>query len=251
MVSSSLRLGVNIDHVATLRQARYRTMPGVPQAEPSVVEASRVALAAGAHSITIHLRSDRRHIQDADVWMLRSEPGLVMNLEMGNTEEILKIAMEVRPEFVCMVPENREEVTTEGGLDVIGQMDALKKSVGRLNEKGIRVSLFIDPEPSHVRAAAKTGAGMIELHTGKFANQTGMGRSQEVERLVVAAKLAHSLGLQVNAGHGLTISNLPELLVVPHLAELNIGHHIVSRALRVGLGVAVREMLMAMSCYQV
>lgn len=242
-----LHLGVNIDHVTTLRQARYRTMLDSPNAEPSALQAALEAEAAGAHSITIHLRADRRHIQDADVYLLRKSIGTKLNLEMGNTEEILAIALEVKPDFVCMVPESREEITTEGGLDVRGHFEALKTTVGKLEANGTRVSMFIDPDLDQVRASAEVGASMIELHTGTFANHFGAERAAEVERLKAAAELGHSLGLQINAGHGLTTANLPELLVVPHLHELNIGHHIVSRAVFIGLRAAVQEMLAAMA----
>ena len=248
-MKSNLHLGVNVDHVATLRQARYRTMPEAHNVEPSVLAAARQVLAAGAHSITVHLRADRRHIQDADVHELRREPGLLLNLEMGNTPEIVAIALEVRPDFACLVPENREEVTTEGGLDAAGLREGLAPTVRVLEANGTRVSLFIDPEAEQVRAAKELGASMVELHTGTFANETGARRAAEAGRLREAAALAHELGLQVNAGHGLTVANLPDLFAVPHLAELNIGHHLVSRAVTVGLTQAVREMLEAMAPY--
>lgn len=251
MPQPNLLLGVNIDHVATLRQARYRTMPDSPNAEPAVLMAALEAEAAGAHSITVHLRADRRHIQDADVWLLRREIATKLNLEMGNTQEILDIALKVRPDFVCMVPENREEVTTEGGLDVAGQREALRSTVKALNDNGTRVSMFIDPVLDQVRASAEIGAAMIELHTGTFANHTGAERAAEVERLCEAAALGHELGLQINAGHGLTTQNLPDLWTVPHLAELNIGHHIVSRAVFIGLQAAVREILAVMATYRI
>jgi pyridoxine 5-phosphate synthase len=244
-----LHLGVNIDHVATLRQARYRTMLGAHNVEPSILAAALEAEAAGAHSITVHLRADRRHIVDQDVFALREKIGGKLNLEMGNTAEILDIALRVKPDFVCMVPENREEVTTEGGLDVAGQKQALRETVSRLEENGTRVSMFIDPEPEQVRASAAIGASMIELHTGTFANHLGAERAAEAQRLKAAAELGHELGLQINAGHGLTTKNLPELFVVPHLAELNIGHSIVARAIFIGLRGAIREMLAVMAEY--
>lgn len=250
MPQPNLLLGVNIDHVVTLRQARYRTMLDAPNAEPSVLAAALEAEAAGAHSITIHLRADRRHIQDADVTLLRQRIGTKLNLEMGNTREILDIALATRPDFVCMVPENREEVTTEGGLDVAGQRDVLRSTVKALNDNGTRVSMFIDPDLDQVRASADIGASMIELHTGTFANHTGAERAAEVKRLSAAAELGHELGLQINAGHGLTTTNLPELWAVPHLAELNIGHHIVSRAVFIGLRAAISEMLAVMATYR-
>jgi pyridoxine 5-phosphate synthase len=244
-----LHLGVNIDHIATLRQARYRTMPGAHNVEPSVLQAALEAEAAGAHSITVHLRADRRHIVDEDVFLLRREIGTMMNLEMGNTPEILGIALKVRPHFVCMVPENREEVTTEGGLDVIGQKAALRASVTQLEQNGTRVSMFIDPDLDQVRASAEIGASMIELHTGTFANELGAQRSVEAARLKTAAELGQALGLQINAGHGLTTKNLRELFIVPHLAELNIGHSIVARSVFVGLRTAIHEMLELMKEY--
>jgi pyridoxine 5-phosphate synthase len=250
MPQTNLLLGVNIDHVVTLRQARYRTMPNSSQAEPSVLTAALAVEAAGADSITVHLRADRRHIQDADVYLLRKSVGTKLNLEMGNTQEILNIALQVRPDFVCMVPENREEVTTEGGLDVAGQRDALRRTVKALSDNGTRVSMFIDPDLDQVRASAEIGAAMIELHTGTFANHDEAERAAEVERLCAAAELGHALGLQINAGHGLTTKNLPALWPVPHLAELNIGHHLVSRAIFIGLHGAVREMLAVMATYR-
>ncbi|MCP5558368.1 MAG: pyridoxine 5'-phosphate synthase [Verrucomicrobiaceae bacterium] len=244
-----LLLGVNIDHVATLRQARYRAMPDAHNAEPSLLRAALDAEVAGAHSITVHLRADRRHIQDADVFLLRREIRTKMNLEMGNTPEILAIALQVRPDFVCMVPENREEVTTEGGLDVAGQRDSLADTIRQLQANGTRVSMFIDPDAEQVKASAEIGADMIELHTGTFANHQGQERAFEAARLKAAAELGHCLGLQINAGHGLTTENLPDLFCVPHLTELNIGHHLVSRAITVGLAAAIKEMLAAMGTY--
>ncbi len=244
-----LHLGVNIDHVATLRQARYRTMLGAHNVEPSILQAAHEVEAAGAHSITIHLRADRRHIVDEDVFLLRREIKTLLNLEMGNTAEILEIALRVRPDFVCMVPENREEITTEGGLNVAGQKEALKNSVASLEANGTRVSMFIDPDLEQVQASKDVGASMIELHTGTFSNELGDKRQAEAQRLREAAELAHRLGLQVNAGHGLTTKNLPDLFIVPHLAELNIGHSLVARSVFVGLRRAVQEMLAAMMSY--
>lgn len=246
----SIHLGVNIDHVVTLRQARYRELLDSPNAEPSVLQAALEAEAAGAHSITVHLRADRRHIQDADVRLLRKEIATKLNLEMGNTPEILAIALDVRPDFVCMVPEHRQEVTTEGGLDVAGQKEVLRDTVSKLQANGTSVSMFIDPDLDQVRASAEIGARMIELHTGTFANHLGAERAKEVARLKAAAELGHSLGLQINAGHGLTTKNIADLFVVPHLAELNIGHHIVSRAVFIGLRTAVKEMLDAITPYR-
>jgi pyridoxine 5-phosphate synthase len=245
----SLVLGVNIDHVATLRQARYRTMIGAHQVEPSVLEAALACIQAGANSLTVHLRADRRHIVDGDVFLLRQEAPTLLNLEMGNTPEIVQIALRVRPDFACLVPENREEVTTEGGLDVVSQKASLRETVAALQGNGTKVSLFIDPVAEQVQAAAEIGASMIELHTGTFANGLGHARAAEALRLREAAVLGHSLGLQINAGHGLTTQNLPDLFVVPHLVELNIGHHLVSRSVMIGLPAAVKEMLAVMSHY--
>jgi pyridoxine 5-phosphate synthase len=242
-----LKLGVNIDHVATLRQARYARSPGAHNEEPSLLEAARECEAAGADSITVHLREDRRHIQDRDVFLLRQELRIPLNLEMGNTPEILEIACRVRPAFVCLVPENRMEITTEGGLDAVAHAAALGPTIRRLQEAGVRVSLFIGPDPEQVKAAAALRADMIELHTGAYATETGSAREAELARLIAAGAMGHALGLQINAGHGITTGNLPPLKAIPHLTELNIGHHIVSRALIIGLRHAVREMLAAMA----
>jgi pyridoxine 5-phosphate synthase len=244
-----LHLGVNIDHVATLRQARYATMLGSPNAEPVLLDAARESEAAGAHSITVHLRADRRHIQDADVYLLKRELKVKLNLEMGNTPEILDIALQVKPDFVCLVPENRKEITTEGGLDVPAHAAALKETTTRLKAAGIRVSFFVDPVRDHMYASADCGADMVELHTGTFANAIGAERQVEVARLVEAAAQAHDLGLQVNAGHGLTTNNVRDLFAVPHLAELNIGHSLVSRAITTGLRASISEMLAVMAEY--
>ncbi len=235
-------LGVNIDHVATLRQARYAGMPEAHNAEPSVLDAARAAKAGGADSITLHVREDRRHMQDADAFAVRREIGLPLNLEMGATAAMLDVALALKPDFVCLVPERRQEITTEGGLDVAGHMDELRPLVAALAENGSRVSMFIDPEEEQVRASAAVGAPMIELHTGRFANCLGVERSAETARLAAAAELAHELGLEVHAGHGIQIANLAELAAVPHLTELNIGHTLISRAVFVGLETAVREM---------
>jgi pyridoxine 5-phosphate synthase len=244
-----LRLGVNIDHVATLRQARYARMAGAHNEEPALLDAALDCEAAGAHSITVHLREDRRHIQDRDVSLLRDKIGTHLNLEMGNASEIVEIALRIQPDFVCLVPENRQEITTEGGLDVAGNGAALTETTRRLQDSGIKVSLFIDPHPAQVEAAAKVGAEMIELHTGAYANALGHMREEELRRLVAAGRQAHDLGLQVNAGHGITTANLPELFAIPSLAELNIGHHIISRSIFVGLRAAVEEMLAVMARY--
>jgi pyridoxine 5-phosphate synthase len=243
-----LKLGVNIDHVATLREARYR---GRPAGEPDPVEAARVCEAAGAHGITCHLREDRRHIVDRDVWRLREVVRTRLNLEMANTPEIVDIALRVRPDIVCLVPERRQEITTEGGLEVAAQVAALSETRRRLNDAGIAVSLFIAPDPAQVEAAARVGSQFVELHTGSFAEHYAepAARQRELERLVTAARQAHALGLRVNAGHGLNYVNLPALWAVPHLVELNIGHSIISRAVFTGLDRAVREMLALMAGY--
>lgn len=243
-----LKLGVNIDHVATLRQARYR---GVANGEPCPVLAARICEQAGAHGITAHLREDRRHIQDEDVRQLRASILTRLNLEMANVPEIIEFALRLKPDIICMVPERRTEVTTEGGLDVCAGETAIRETCRRMTEAGIQVSLFIAPDPVQVQAAARTGAGFIELHTGSFAErcQNAADRAVEVRRLVDAARLAHSLGLKVNAGHGLNYTNLPALFEVPHLVELNIGHSIVSRAVFSGLANAVKDMLQLMQGY--
>jgi len=243
----SLLLGVNIDHVATLRQARYALQPGSPNAEPDVVEAAREAKAGGADSITVHVRGDRRHMQDADVFRVKEAVDIALNLELGITEEMLDLAFRLNPEFACLVPETREEVTTEGGLDVIALFGTVREAVKRLKDRGIKVSLFIDPLLEHVEEAARMGADMIELHTGAFANAVDKG--DEISRLIAAAQLGHERGLQVNAGHGINYLNLPDVLKVPHLSELNIGHSIVSRAISVGMRSAVAEMAIGMKGY--
>jgi pyridoxine 5-phosphate synthase len=195
-----IRLGVNIDHVATLRQARRTTYP-------SLVEAAAACEQAGAHGITIHLREDRRHIQDADVYTLRKTLKTRMNLELANTPEIVAIALDVKPHEVCMVPERREELTTEGGLDVAGQQKALLPVVAKLKAAGIAVSMFIAPDLRQVEASAAIGAPYIELHTGAYAELSGAARKEELKRLIQAAQVAHRLGLKVNAGHGLNLEN--------------------------------------------
>jgi pyridoxine 5-phosphate synthase len=244
-----LKLGVNIDHIATLREARYR---GREQGEPDPVSGALLCEASGAHGITAHLREDRRHIQDRDIWQLRKVIKTRLNLEMANSPEIVGVALKLKPEIVCLVPERRQEVTTEGGLDVIGNLAALTDTRKRMNDAGIEVSLFIAPEAAQIEAAARTGSQFIELHTGAFAE--GVADIHELagqlKRLVAGAKRAASLGLKVNAGHGLNYQNLPLLHRVPHLVELNIGHSIISRAITVGLERAVKEMLRLMENYQ-
>jgi len=241
-----MKLGVNIDHIATVRQARYVGNIEAHNAEPDLWNAAAICEQAGAHGITIHLRADRRHIQDLDVYRLREQVKTKLNLEMGKTPEILEIALQVRPDEVCLVPEERREVTTEGGLNVAGQLEALRPTVRRLREAGIRVSMFIEPSREQIEASRELGADMVELHTGAFANAQHGPQMEEFQRLCDASNLAQSLGLQVNAGHGINYTNIALIRDVPHLEELNIGHSIVARALFVGLDAAVREMLTVM-----
>ena len=244
-----MKLGVNIDHVATLREARYR---GRGRGEPEVVEAASVCEAAGAHGIIVHLREDRRHIQDHDVWKLRETIHTRLNLELANTPEIVELALRLKPDIVCLVPERRLEVTTEGGLDAASHVAALTETRQKMSDAGIEVSLFIAPDAAQVEAAARIGAQFVELHTGAFAESFHQKRERQVEleRLIAAARQARALGIQVNAGHGLNYENLPLLHIVPHLVELNIGHSIVSRAVFVGLAAAVKEMLQLLQGYR-
>ena len=244
-----LKLGVNIDHVATLREARYR---GIKNGEPNPVDAALTCEAAGAHGITAHLREDRRHILDADVKSLRKLVSTRLNLEMAIVPRLVRFALKLQPGIVCLVPENREEITTEGGLDVAGQLRAIMGVRKRMNKADIEVSLFINPDAKQVDAAAKSGAQFIELHTGQYAQHFDnvRNRKRELNRLIAAAEHAHGLGLRVNAGHGLNYDNLVDLLAVPHLEELNIGHCIISRSMSVGLPKAVKEMLQLMRGYR-
>ena len=230
-----LFLGVNIDHVATLRQARGTRYP-----DP--VQAALLAEQAGADSITVHLREDRRHIQDRDVLMLRDVMLTPMNLEMAVTDEMLALAARVRPACCCLVPERREELTTEGGLDVAGQVPRIRSACTRLSDAGVRVSLFIDAEAAQVRAARDCGAPAIEIHTGHYADAAGPDRAGQLERIAAAARLGAELGLQVNAGHGLNYQNVQPVAALPEVRELNIGHAIVARAVFTGLAEAVAEM---------
>jgi len=235
MSSKSILLGVNIDHVATLRQARGGRSP-----DPLL--AALVAEQSGADSITLHLREDRRHIQDRDVVALRAALKTRMNLELAATEEMLGIAVRVLPQDACLVPEKRTELTTEGGLDVAGQRAAIRAACARLAGAGIRVSLFIDPDPAQVEAAAGAGAAAVELHTGAYAEAEGPARGRELARLADAARRAAAAGLVVHAGHGLDYHNVQPVAALPELAELNIGHAIVARAVTAGIGAAVAEM---------
>ncbi len=234
-MTKPIKLGVNIDHAATIRQARFTPYPDLV-AFVDLVEH------AGADGITLHLREDRRHIQDDDVHALRRTIRSKMNLEMAATDEMQAIALAVRPDDVCLVPERREELTTEGGLDVIGHRAQIEKVCRALADAGVTVSLFIEPDTEQISAAAACGAPVIELHTGRYANLTGAAREAELARLTAAASHALDLGLVVNAGHGLDYDNVRAIRALPGLNELNIGHAIIARALFVGIGEAVREM---------
>src|ERR1700682_1541365 len=247
----TLRLGGKIDHVATLRQARYAKMPEAQNAEPDAPRAASICERAGAKGIVVHLRSDRRHIQDRDLDRLRQNIMTKLNLEMGNTPEIVDVALRIVPDEVCLVPEKREEVTTEGGLDVVTNRAELEPTIKRLQTSGIRVSLFVDPTLEQIDAAHELGVEMVELHTGKLANAFSEKiEKQELENLQAAAKAASELKLQVNAGHGISYPHIALIHKIPHLTELNIGHSIISRAVFVGLETAVREMLVAMEEYK-
>jgi len=247
---SGLRLGVNIDHVATVRQARYATMPESKNAEPDPIAAASICERAGAGGIVAHLRADRRHIQDRDIKRLRENIMSKLNLEMSNTPEIIDIALLIVPDEACLVPEKREEVTTEGGLDVVAQRKELEPTIRRLQAAGIHVSLFIDPTLEQVDAAAELGVEMVELHTGRLANAFAEKiEKEELEKLRAAARAAAESHLQVNAGHGINYRNITLIHQIPYLSELNIGHSIVSRAIWVGLETAVKEMLAAMENY--
>jgi len=235
LLTHPLRLGVNIDHVATLRQVRRSTYP-----DPLM--AALVAEQSGADSITLHLREDRRHIQDHDVARMRESLQTRMNLEMAATDAMLRIAAEVRPQDVCLVPERREELTTEGGLDVAGQLARLKDCCAMLADSGIRVSLFIDPEPEQIEASLEAGAPVVELHTGAYAESTGERQAMELMRLTEAARFGSRIGLTVHAGHGLHYRNVQPVAAIPEIVELNIGHAIIARAVTDGIGGAVREM---------
>ncbi len=232
---SGIALGVNIDHVATLRQARRARYP-----DP--IHAALLAEEAGADSITLHLREDRRHIQDRDVTLMREALQTRMNLEMAVTDEMVRIALTVLPQDCCLVPESRQEVTTEGGLNVLGQSARVSDAVKALGGAGIRASLFIDPDPAQIEASLRAGAPVIELHTGAYADSTGAARAREFERLCAAAKFAARLGLIVNAGHGLNYHNVEPIAAIAEIVELNIGHSIIARSIVDGLAKAVRDM---------
>ena len=228
-------LGVNIDHVATVRQARRSTVP-------DVLGAAKAALAGGADSITVHLREDRRHIQDMDVSRLVKMKGLRLNLEMAATEEMVRIACVTRPASVCLVPEKRQELTTEGGLDVMGQMARVRGACRKISAKGIKVSLFISPDLDQVAAAKDAGADRVEIHTGAYADATVAVRAMELKKVADAGALARRVGLAVNAGHGLDYQNVGPIARIEGINELNIGFSVVARALFVGMETAVREM---------
>lgn len=239
-------LGVNIDHCATLRQARYRQADTTTGGaiEPDPVALAVLAERAGADGITVHLREDRRHIQERDVWRLRETIATRLNFEMACTPAMTAFALKLKPESVCLVPENRQEVTTEGGLDVVGNRERVQACVEAMNAAGIQTSLFIDSDEPQIELAAELKAPWIELHTGAYANAYGeaAARAQEFQRLRLGAVRAHDLGLVVNAGHGINYVNIAEVRTLPHLHELNIGHSIISRALFTGIDEAVREM---------
>ncbi|MCX7192215.1 MAG: pyridoxine 5'-phosphate synthase [Proteobacteria bacterium] len=231
-----IKLGLNIDHVATLRQARGARYP-------NLVRAALICEEAGADAITLHLREDRRHIQDKDVDVLRGMLQTRMNLECAVTSEMIANALRLKPHDLCLVPERREELTTEGGLDVIRYFDAVKSACERCAEAGIRVSLFIDPDQKQIDAAVRIGAPVIELHTGKYADADSVpARKLELERIRVAAAHAHVQGLQVNAGHGLHYHNVQDIVAIPNIVELNIGHAIIAESVFIGLDAAVRKM---------
>lgn len=236
-----LNLGVNVDHVATVREARK-------VAYPSPLEAALICEKAGAWGITAHLREDRRHMNDQDMVDLKANVQR-LNMEMAVTGEMIKIAADLKPYSSCLVPEKREELTTEGGLDVLGRLEAVSAATGRLQTAGVIVSLFIDPDKKQIEAAAQSGCEYIELHTGSFANCEGKEQQQELKRLIKAAEFANGLGIKVNAGHGINCDNIDLILEIPHLHELNIGHSIIARAVIVGIDQAVREMADLMSLY--
>jgi len=237
-------LGLNIDHVATLRQARYRSTPpdGDSRIEPDPVSIALRAEKAGADGITVHLREDRRHIQERDVWSLRERVATRLNLEMACTPAMTELALRLKPDSICLVPEGREEVTTEGGLDAVRERDRVKTCVDAMNAAGIATSLFIDPDSAQIELAAELGAPWVELHTGAYASAPASRRKAEFARLEAGARLAVRSGLVVNAGHGINYVNIAEIRTLPGLHELNIGHSIVSRAVFDGIETAVREM---------
>jgi len=231
-----IELGVNIDHVATLREARKGAVP-------DVVAAAKVCELAGAHQITAHLRQDRRHLQDRDMELLSQVLRIRLNFEMAAADEIVEIAHRTKPHTVCLVPENRQEITTEGGLDVASELDRLRDVTAGMHEHGIEVSMFIDPDPAQVDASASAGADAVELHTGAYANATGEAQARELDRLRACATHTLKTGLTLNAGHGLTVRNLEPVARIPGLHEVNIGHDIIARSVFIGLERAVTEIL--------
>lgn len=237
-----MKLGVNIDHVATLRQTRGTVYP-----DP--LDAAIISARAGAHGITAHLREDRRHIQDDDIFRLKELQPLPLNLEMANVESIVEVALSILPNEVCLVPERRQELTTEGGLDVVGHFASLKNTVSSLQDAGIVVSLFVDPDESALAASKELGAPVVELHTGAYCSAEPNDRPGLLEQLIRAADYAHELGLKINAGHGINLENLGGILCIPHLDTLNIGHSIICRSVFHGLENSIREMLEAMQEY--
>lgn len=230
-----IRLGVNVDHVATVRQARRIDVP-----DP--VEAALLAEGAGADGITVHLREDRRHIQERDVRLLRERARTKINLEMAVTPAMVEFAQSVKPDDACFVPEKREELTTEGGLDVVAHRAKVKEAVERLQGRGIHVSLFVDPQKKQIESAKEVGARAVEIHTGRYCDAVGAGREKELQTIIAAARLARTLGLEVHGGHGLNYDNVLPIARIPEMVELNIGHSIIARAVIVGIERAVREM---------
>ena len=230
-----IRLGVNVDHVATVRQARLAKLP-----DP--VEAALLAEKAGANGITVHLREDRRHIQEHDVRRLMERAKTKVNLEMAMTPEMVRLAAKLRPQDVCFVPEKRRELTTEGGLNVVAQKRKIMDAVARLQSRGVEVSLFVDPDQEQIECAQETGAYGIELHTGSYCNAVGAKRERELRKIIAGAQLARRLGLEVHGGHGLDYDNVLPIAAIPEIVELNIGHSIIARAVLVGMQQAVREM---------
>ena len=245
---SDLKLGVNIDHVATIRQARYRLETN---AEPDVLFFANEAIMGGADSITAHLREDRRHIQDIDIITLKENLNVPLNLEMANIKEMVNFAIEIKPKFICLVPEKRKELTTEGGINVVSHEENLANTINKLKDAGIMVSLFIDPDINQIRSSVNCGADMVELHTGTYANAPNdESINVEIQRLKLASSVAHDNGLQVNAGHGITTSNLESLFKIPYLSELNVGHHLIAKSLEIGLRDAVSQFKEKMSAYR-
>ncbi len=241
-MNKKLELGVNIDHVATLRQARGTIYP-------KIVDAAACCEAAGADGITVHLREDRRHIQDKDVYDLKSMLNIRLNLEMAINPEIVNIALDIVPEEACIVPEKREELTTEGGLDVAGQMSEVGAVVEKLTNAGVEVSLFVDPDEKQLSASAAVGAKVVELHTGTFCDASENVAKDELDRLIKGAEIAHDLGMVVNAGHGINLDNIEAVLKMPWMKTLNIGHSIIAQAVFVGLEQSVRDMIKKMETY--